>query len=55
MCVSVVNVALDDMSGGLRERYCMCVRVCMVACVGCVMCVSVVEASLGPVSEVLHA
>lgn len=40
MCASVVNVALDDMSGGLRDRYCMCVHVGMAAWEGlCDVCV----------------
>lgn len=55
ICVSVVNVALDDLSGGLCGRCCMCVHVCMAVCGGCVMCASVVKASLRPMSEVLCA
>lgn len=39
MCVSVVNVALDDMSGGLRESYCICVCVHGRVCGLCDVCV----------------
>lgn len=51
--MSAVNVALDDMPGGLSESIvCVCAHLCGV---GCVMCVSVVKVSLGPMSEVLCA